>query len=82
MAAKDGSMSFDFSGTYDSVEVHQSIKYTIDDGRKVTVTFTNTTEGVLIQSDFEPETNNPDDMQQGGWQAILNSFKEYAEANA
>src|SRR5688572_3590429 len=39
MAAKDGSMSFDFEGTYSKVEKHKVIEYTIADGRKVKITF-------------------------------------------
>jgi hypothetical protein len=28
---------------------------------------------------FEPETQNPEALQQQGWQAILNNFKSYLE---
>jgi hypothetical protein len=30
---------------------------------------------------FEAESTNSIDMQRGGWQAILNNFKKYVEAN-
>src|SRR5688500_2828932 len=39
MEAKDGSFGFDFSGVYDEVITNKSIAYTLDDGRKVKVTF-------------------------------------------
>ncbi|HEA22858.1 hypothetical protein LCGC14_2133040 [marine sediment metagenome] len=80
MEAKDGSMGFDFVGTYDKVVAKKGIYYTLDDGRKVEITFTsqgNTTEIIEI---FEAENNNPIDMQQAGWQAILDNFKNYVES--
>ncbi len=79
MAAKDGSFSFDFWGTYTNVKENQLIEYTLGDGRKVKITFHvegNTTK--VIES-FEPENENPLEMQKGGWQAILNNFKKYTE---
>ena len=39
MEAKDGSWGFDFSGQYDTVDMHKQIAYTMDDGRKVQVIF-------------------------------------------
>jgi uncharacterized protein YndB with AHSA1/START domain len=81
MAAKDGSMSFDFGGVYTQVIPHKTIAYTIGDGRKVKVDFsTNGTETHVVES-FEAESTNPVEMQRGGWQAILNSFKMYVERN-
>ena len=80
MAAKDGSMSFDFEGTYTAVQEHQNIEYHIIDGRKVQITFETTPEGVLITESFEPETVHPHDMQRQGWQSILDNFKKYTES--
>jgi uncharacterized protein YndB with AHSA1/START domain len=79
MAAKDGSMSFDFEGTYTAVEEYKLIAYTIADGRKVEVHFKDDDESTKIVETFEAESTNPIEMQRGGWQAILNSFKKYAE---
>lgn len=80
MEAKDGSMGFDFGGTYDEVILNKSIKYSLDDGRKVVITFTKTDEGVSITETFEPENQNSLEKQQQGWQTILNSFKKYVES--
>jgi uncharacterized protein YndB with AHSA1/START domain len=77
MAAKDGSMSFEFGGVYDRVELHKTITYTLGDGRKVQITFLLTEHGVEIEQKFDPESINPIEMQQAGWQSILNNFKEY-----
>lgn len=81
MAAKDGSMSFDFGGEYTLVKENQAINYTMGDGRKTEITFKETPEGVEIIEKFDPESQNPEEMQRGGWQAILDNFKNYAENN-
>ena len=79
MEAKDGSMGFDFGGTYDDVRENEHIGYTLDDGRKVTIDFTADGDKTGIVQTFDPEPQNPCEMQQGGWQAILDNFKKYAE---
>jgi len=81
MAAKDGSMSFDFWGEYTLVKENQMINYTMGDGRKAEIIFKEIPEGVEIIESFDPETQNSEEMQRGGWQAILNNFKSYAEIN-
>ena len=82
MEAKDGSFGFDFEGTYTQVRTNEAIVYTIADGRKVEVTFTSAGDTTKVVETFEAESENPIEMQRGGWQAILNSFKKYAEANS
>ncbi|SHM49398.1 SRPBCC family protein [Flavobacterium chilense] len=81
MAAKDGSMSFDFGGEYTLVEKNKAIQYVLGDGRKVEISFTETPNGIEIIESFDPETQNPEEMQRGGWQAILDNFKSYVENN-
>lgn len=81
MEAKDGSFGFDYPGIYDEVVPNQKIKYTIDDGRKVEITFEQHNDRVLVTEVFEPESQNSVDMQQQGWQAILDNFKTYVESN-
>lgn len=80
MAAKDGSMSFDFSGVYTQVVDHKVIKYTLDDGRKVQVNFSSDGNETKAVETFEAENTHPVEMQQAGWQAILDNFKKYTEA--
>ncbi|HVS92465.1 MAG TPA: SRPBCC family protein [Mucilaginibacter sp.] len=79
MEAKDGSFGFDFGGTYDEVVPEELIAYTIGDGRKAKVLFEGKGDTTDIISTFEAEGTNPVEMQRGGWQAILNNFKKYAE---
>ncbi|TDO97738.1 SRPBCC family protein [Flavobacterium sp. 245] len=81
MAAKDGSMSFDFWGEYTLVKENEAINYTMGDGRKAEIIFKEIPEGIEIIESFEPETQNPEEMQRGGWQAILDNFKNYVENN-
>ena len=79
MEAKDGSFGFDFGGVYDEVRENEHIAYTIGDGRKVTVDFFAEGDKTRVVERFDPESENPREMQQGGWQAILDNFKKYAE---
>lgn len=81
MEAKDGSFGFDFGGAYDTVTPDKYIAYTLDDGRKVTISFAATGDSTTVTEVFEAETTNPVDMQKAGWQAILDNFKKYTEAN-
>lgn len=80
MEAKDGSMGFDFGGTYDLVEQFSRVEYTLGDGRVVKIHFTDLGDSTDIEEWFEAEGQNPAEMQQQGWQSILNSFKNYTES--
>jgi uncharacterized protein YndB with AHSA1/START domain len=81
MAARDGSFSFDFCGTYTDVVTHNLISYILEDERIVRTHFTELASGeTKVETFFEPESENSHELQQGGWQAILNRFKTYAEA--
>ena len=80
MAAKDGSFSFDFWGIYAEIRDQDFLSFTLGDDRKVTVTFEDKGTYTHIKESFEAETQNPVEMQQAGWQAILNNFKKYVES--
>ena len=81
MEAKDGSMGFDFAGVYDEVKPHQRIAYTMGDGRRVTVDFTSNGNETKVSETFDAEDTHSMEMQRGGWQAILDNFKNYVESN-
>jgi uncharacterized protein YndB with AHSA1/START domain len=81
MEAKDGSFGFDFGGIYDEVIPNEFISYTLGDGRTVVIKFTTSGKETKIVQTFEAEATNPVEMQRGGWQAILDNFKKYVEAN-
>lgn len=82
MEAKDGSAGFDFEGTYTEIIPKQVLAYTMDDGRTVRVEFAEEGGGVRVVEWFDPEHENTVELQQQGWQSILNNFKQYAESLA
>lgn len=81
MEAKDGSFGFDFGGVYDDVKENELIEYTMGDGRKVSVQFIGNENETKVTEIFDAENTNPIEMQRAGWQAILDNFKKYTEAN-
>jgi uncharacterized protein YndB with AHSA1/START domain len=87
MSAKDKSTGFDFGGVYTAVENHSLIEYDMDmapteqKNRHVKVEFSQAPDGVKITTTFDPETENPEEMQRSGWQAILDNFKKHTESN-
>jgi uncharacterized protein YndB with AHSA1/START domain len=81
MAAKDGTMQFDFIGIFDDVLAEELLLITLGDNRKMKVSFASIGDVTEVVENFEPETQNSIELQQQGWQAILNNFKKYVEAN-
>lgn len=81
MAAKDGSAAFDFGGIYTTVEPMTVIEYDMTDTRHVAVQFTPLPNGTKVTETFDPETENSEEQQRSGWQAILDNFKKYVEGN-
>ena len=79
MEAKDGSAGFDFTGTYTEVVPYVVLAYEMADRRTVRVVFREGEDGTLVTETFDPETENPIEMQRVGWQAILDNFKIYCE---
>lgn len=79
MESEDGKIGFDFSGTYEEVEPKEKLTYKLDDGRQADILFTENDGKTSLKEIFEPESENSEEMQKEGWQAILNNFKKYAE---
>lgn len=79
MEAKDGSMGFDFGGVYDVVKQNEEISYKLGDGRKVDITFFNQGNETKVVEIFDAESTHSIEMQQAGWQAIMDNFKRYTE---
>lgn len=81
MEAKDGSFGFDFEAIYHAIDSGNSFSYTMPDGRKVSVELSGNGNPTEISVSFDAETENEPEMQRAGWQAILDNFKKYVEAN-
>lgn len=79
MEAKDGSFGFDFAGTYTKIIHHKLIESQFGN-RTMQVEFISTPAGVTVRETFDAETENSEEMQRQGWQAILNNFKKHVEA--
>ena len=78
MEARDGSFGFDFEATYTDINPENSFTYEFG-GRLATISFAEQNSSTLLTITFDPETENPLDMQRDGWQAILDNFKQYVE---
>jgi uncharacterized protein YndB with AHSA1/START domain len=79
MESKDGSHGFNFSGTYNMIEPFKCIDYTLDDGRKVHVSFEKKADETKVTETFEAEQFHSIELQKEGWQSILNNFRKYVE---
>jgi uncharacterized protein YndB with AHSA1/START domain len=80
MEAKDGSVGFDFAGTYTEVVPNRLIAFRMDDEREVRITFEAIgDEATVVKEMFVAESTHSIEMQRGGWQSILNRFKEFVE---
>jgi uncharacterized protein YndB with AHSA1/START domain len=80
MEAKDGSYGFDYIAIYTELNEGSHFAYEFAE-RKVNVSFTDLNGETEVIITFDPEAENPIDLQRKGWQAILNNFKGYTEAN-
>jgi len=78
MEAKDGSMGFDFAGTYTKIVAPRLIEYRFGD-RTASVEFIDAEGGVNVRVTFDAEATHSIEQQRGGWQAILNNFARYVE---
>jgi uncharacterized protein YndB with AHSA1/START domain len=82
MEAKDGSVGFDFEGTYTEVVPQERLAYALGDGRAVVIDFEAEEGGVRVRETFDAETENPIELQRQGWQAILDNFARHVEGGA
>ena len=80
MEAKDGSVGFDFAGTYTRVVEPRLIEYSFGD-RTAQVEFADRPNGVRVRVTFDSEPTHSIEQQQQGWQAILNNFRRHVETS-
>jgi uncharacterized protein YndB with AHSA1/START domain len=82
MEARDGSFGFDFEGTFTEVDAPRVLALVLGDGRRSRTTFQPVAGGTLVETTFDPETENPVEMQREGWQAILDNYRKRTEVIA
>lgn len=80
MEAKDGSVGFDFAGTYTKVVPHERIEYAFGE-RVAVVEFNETPHGVTVRVTFDAEQQHSVEQQRQGWQSILNNFAKHVNAH-
>ena len=78
MEAKDGSMGFDFAGTYTNIVPHRLIECLFG-GRKSRIEFEQLPQGVQVRVTFDSEPSHSIEQQRVGWQAILDNFARHVE---
>jgi len=78
MEAKDGSMGFDFAGTYTQIVEHALIESAFGD-RQLRVEFLPAPGGVTVRETFDAEATHAVEQQRQGWQAILDRFARHVE---
>jgi uncharacterized protein YndB with AHSA1/START domain len=79
MEAKDGSFGFDFEGEFTEIVPLEKLKYVFMDQREAEISFSELPEGTLVKIVFDAENENSLELQQSGWQSILNNFKFHTE---
>jgi uncharacterized protein YndB with AHSA1/START domain len=79
MEAKDGSMGFDFAGTYTRILPNELIEYSLGD-RDVAIEFISSGDVTTVRATFDAEGEQPVEQQRAGWQSILDNFTRYVEA--
>src|SRR6478736_3336061 len=80
MEAKDGSMGFDFAGTYTRVVPHELIECALGD-RVLLVEFIAGADGTTVRETFDAEPTHSIEQQRQGWQAILDNFARHVQAH-
>src|SRR3954462_5261433 len=78
MEAKDGSMGFDFAGTYTKMVPNELLEASFGD-RTLRVEFLKGAGGVTVRETFDAESTHSVEQQRDGWQAILNNFAKHVE---
>src|SRR5258708_7119952 len=79
MEAKDGSMGFDFAGTFTKIIEHQLIECSFGD-RALVVEFIARDKDITVRETFDAEATHSVEQQRQGWQAILDNFARHVGA--
>lgn len=80
MEAEDGSMGFDFDGTFTRVIPNELLEFSLGDGRVVVVEFEGGERSTTVRETFDADSSHDAEQQRQGWQAILDNFARHVEA--
>ncbi len=78
MEAKDGSVGFDFAGTYTRVVPAELLECSFGE-RTMRVEFLVEGEGTRVRETFDAEETHSIEQQRAGWQAILDNFAGHVQ---
>jgi uncharacterized protein YndB with AHSA1/START domain len=81
MEAKDGSFGFYFEAVYTEIIPGKQFTYEFG-GRTAQIQLNDLGNQTELIIQFDPENEHPIELQKGGWQSILNNFKNYTENNS
>ena len=56
------------------MDAPRAVTLRLDDGRSTRTTFVDGGTGTRVTTVFDPEAEDPPEMQRDGWQAILDSY--------
>mgnify|MGYP001627242659 CR=1 FL=1 len=79
METKDESFGVDQEGTFEEVDPPHAATLRLDGGRRVRTTFTSEGTGICATTVFDPQGDNPVEMQRAGWQAVPESYAALVE---
>lgn len=82
MEAKDGSMGFDFEGTFVEVLPNQRLRFSLGPDRQVLVEFASRGAVTSVSQSFTPDADFSIEQQRAGWQSIMDNYKLYVASTA
>jgi len=80
MEAKDGSMGFDFEGTYLAIAPQERIEASLGDRSMVVEFCPASGSKVKVAVTFDADNTIPVEHQRAGWRAILDNFARHTES--
>ncbi len=69
-----------YSGRYDQIDLNKHLLLTLDDGRSLDISFSSLHDVTQVQLTIDAVSEQPFDVQEFGWQSLLDHLKMYAES--
>jgi len=81
MEARDGSMGFDYEGTFKEVSPYRRLSFALGPEREVLVEFLSRGSATEVRQSFTPDTEVSIEQQRAGWQAIMDNYRTYVASH-